>query len=204
MSAVSFLICDPSPALQTFTQQLLASYGFDAASIKTTGSPQAAAEVAQSLKPDFLLTDWFARDSLPGIALYRSVLGANADCRFALLSQTHTPSHVEEATQAGALFLLAKPFTADALRAELGQALDQLAQSHPRIAQLLGARLPAASPPKAPKMQLPSLPQYRPGDRVAYQNRTESVKHVILRRGELLVQLDGISGLVEAGKIAHR
>ena len=71
MSAVSFLICDPSAALQTFFQQLIAGYGFDAAAIKATGNPHAASEMALSLKPDFLVPDWVAKESVTGIALHR-------------------------------------------------------------------------------------------------------------------------------------
>jgi len=204
MSAVSFLICDPSPALQTFSQQLLAAYGFDAASIKTTGNPQAATEIAASLQPDLLLTDWFAKESLSGIALHRAILAHTPGCRLALLSHTHGPDQVDEAREAGALFLLAKPFTADALRGEVAKALDLLARSHPEIAQRVSAHTLATVQPKpAVQIQLPRLPQYKPGDRVVYRNRTESVKNVILRRGELVVQLDGVPGMVEASKITR-
>jgi CheY-like chemotaxis protein len=203
MSAVSFLISDRSHALQKFVQQVLASYGFDAASIKTADDPHAAAEVAQSLRPDFLLTDWFAKESLSGIALYRSILKTSPHCRFALLSDSNSPSHrQEEAAQAGAMFLLAKPFTADDMRSALGKALEQLAPSHPHIAQRLHSGSQAPSRPV--KLQLPNLPQFKPGDRVLYANRTESVKHVILRRGELVVQLEGFPGLIEASKISPR
>ena len=203
MSAVSFLISDPSPALQTFAQKLLSGYGFDAAAIKTTSNPHAAAEIAASLKPDFLITDWFAKESLTGIALHKTIQMAHPDCHFALLSQTNSPTHQQEAEEAGALFLLTKPFTADAMRAAVRTALEQLAKMHPGIAQQLSPL--TTQPPARPALvQLPKLPQYKPGDRVLYANRTESVKHVILRRGELVVQLDGIPGLIEASKISPR
>ncbi len=205
MSAVSFLISDPSPALQKFTQQLLMGHGFDAAAIKTTGDPHAAAEIAASLRPDFLLTDWFAKESLSGIALYQAIQKTNPACQFALLTQTSSATHQQEADEAGALFLLAKPFTADVMRAKLGQALEQLAQLHPGIAQQLKSTSTASAQLTRPiQVQLPSLPQFKPGDRVTYANRTESVKYVILRRGELVVQLEGIPGMVEASKITRR
>lgn len=201
MSAVSFLISDPSPALQTFTQQLLTGFGFDAAGIKTTSNPHAAAEIAASLKPDFLIADWFAKDSMTGIALHQSIQKNSPGCHFALMSEITDPTHQQEANEAGALFLLAKPFTADAMRSAVRTALEQLAPLHPGIAHKINA---SASPKPASRpvyVVPPSLPQFKPGDRVTYANRTESVKHVILRRGELVVQLDGISGLVEASKI---
>lgn len=206
MSAVSFLIVDPSQALQTFVRQLLGSHGFDAAAIKTAGNPQAAAEIAASLKPDFLLTDWYAKESLTGIGLYQDVLKTSPGCRFALLSRTAGPSEMREAEQAGALFLLGKPFSADALRHEMGRALEQLAKLHPSIAQQLSAHGNASQAEaqiRAAKLQMSSLPQYKPGDRVMYANRVETVKNVILRRGDLVVQLHGIPGMVETTKITR-
>ncbi|MES2952013.1 MAG: response regulator [Pseudomonadota bacterium] len=206
MSAVSFLISDPSPALQKFTQQLLTGHGFDAASIKTTGDPHAAAEIAASLQPDFLLTDWFAKESLSGIALHRAIQKTKPACQFALLTQTSSATHKQEADEAGALFLLTKPFTADEMRAELGRALEQLAQLHPGIAQQLKSTSTSTSAQRTRpiQVQLPSLPQFKPGDRVTYANRTEIVKYVILRRGELVVQLEGVPGMVEASTITRR
>lgn len=204
MPAVSFLISDPSPALQTFTQQLLSGYGFDASGIKTAPDPHAAAEIAASLKPDFLITDWFAKESLTGIALHKTIQKAHPDCHFALLSLTSSPTQQQEADEAGALFLLTKPFTADAMRNAVRTALEHLAPIHPGIARRLTPTTTTATPQQAARrvyVAPPSLPQYKPGDRVIYANRTESVKNVILRRGELVVQLDGIPGMIEASKI---
>lgn len=199
MSAVSFLVSDPSPALQLFTHKLLSGYGFDSAGIKTTSDPRAALEIAASQKPDFLITDWFAKESLSGIALHKALLKDNPNCQFALMVQDCNPTRQQEADEAGALFLLAKPFTADAMRGAVRTALEQLAPLHPGIASKLS---PLSSPkPSRPVYVAPPLPQFKPGDRVVYANRTESVKHVILRRGELVLQLDGISGMIEATKV---
>lgn len=199
MSAVSFLISDPSPALQKFVQQLLTGYGFDAAAIKTTDNPRAAAEAAASLQPVFLLTDWFAKESLSGIGLYQAILKTSPACQFALLSQENSATYKQEADEAGAIFLLTKPFTADEMRVKLATALEQLSPFHPSIAQRIKPR--PSTEPRPVQVQLPTLPQFKPGDRVVYANRTESVKHVILRRGELVVQLEGVPGLVEASKV---
>lgn len=204
MSAVSFLICDPSPALQTFLQQLLAGYGFDAAAIKTAGNPQAAAENVLSLKPDFLITDWFGKEVLSGIDLFRLVTQSSPQASFALLAQGVSASQEKEAREAGALFLLSKPFSADAARTELGRALEQLAARHPQIAQHVQAHQRAAAQPRAATLQLPSLPKYKPGDRVSYRDRVEVIQHVILRRGEMVVQLQGMPGLIESTKVHPR
>ena len=204
MSAVSFLICDPSPALQTFFQQLIAGYGFDAAAIKTVSDPQAACEIAASLEPDFLVTDWFAKEAVSGIALYRQLLSINSECRFGLLAGGANPAHAQEARDAGALFLLPKPFSADNARTELARAVDQLASTHPGVVKQVHARHKEATQLWAANLKLPELPKFKPGDRVTYRGQTEVVQHVILRRGEMVVQLRDIAGLIEPSRIQPR
>jgi two-component system chemotaxis response regulator CheY len=204
MSAVSFLICDPSPALQTFFQQLIVGYGFEAAAIKTAGNPQAASEIAPSLKPDFLVTDWFAKESVSGIALHRELVSINPECRFGLLASGTSAAQAQEARDAGALFFLSKPFSADDARKELTRAVDQLAASHPGLVKQVQARDQEATQLWAANLQIPALPKFKPGDRVMYRGQTEVVQHVILRRGEMVVQLRDVSGLIEATKIQSR
>ncbi len=203
MSAVSFLICDPSPALQTFFHQLLTHHGFDAAAIKTAASPQAAAEMAISLQPDLLITDWFAKETLlNGPALFREVSQFCPGCRPALMAQGVGPEHEQQARDVGALFLLNKPFTADAARSAVTQALEELGKTHPPIAQRLHAHHEAAAHTHRPaQIQLPPMPHYKPGDAVMYRNRTERVQYVILRRGEMVIQLQGVPGMVEADRV---
>jgi DNA-binding NtrC family response regulator len=204
MSAVSFLICDPSSALQTFFSKLIAGYGFDAVAIKTAGDPQAACEIASSLKPDFLVTDWFAKESVSGIALHRQLVSINPECRFGLLAQGTDAGHAQEARDAGALFFLPKPFAADDARKELTRAVDQLATSHPGLVKQVQARDKEATQLWAANLKIPELPKFKPGDRVTYRGQTEIVQHVILRRGEMVVQLRDVAGLIEPSKIQPR
>ena len=199
MPAISFLIADPSPAVQTFMRKQLESYNFDGVSIKAVATPQAAREAAAQIKPDFLLTDTFAKEGMSGVGLHRAVQKHNADCSFAMVGAAVTQADQDDAREAGAYFLLAKPFTVDVFRCALAQALAQLAQKHPQIAQQVMAQTRVSAP--APKIVLPPIPQYKPGDQVSYKNRRETVKHVILRRGELVVQLHGEAGLVEASQL---
>jgi two-component system chemotaxis response regulator CheY len=190
--------------LQTFLQQVLTGYGFDAAAIKTTGNPHAAAEIAPSHKPDFLVTDWFAKESLSGIGLHRQLVSANPGCRFALMAQSAGATLAQEARDAGALFFLPKPFSADSARSEMARALDQLAANHPKVAKQVQSWQMGATATRAAMVQLPALPKFKPGDRVVYKGQTEVVQHVILRRGEMVVQLRDVAGLIESSKIQPR
>ena len=200
MPVIRFLIADPSQAVQTFIQQQLAVYSFPEAIVRTVATPQAARESAAETNPDFLFTDTFAKEGMSGIGLHKAVQKYNPQCSFAMVGASITADDHEEAAEAGAYFLLAKPFTADAFRKALAKAMAQLAQTHTQIAQHVISQSMGAT---SAKIVMPDLPHYKPGDSVSYQNRRETVMHVILRRGELVVQLHGMAGLVDAAKLQH-
>ena len=178
------MVADGSPALQTFARQLFQSYGYPAGDIKTVSTPHAALEAAAELVPDFLLTDAFPKESIDGISLHKQLSSLNPACRFGLLSADTSPQYAERAQKAGAQFLLPKPCTAEQLREALATAMGKA----PKAPTL---RAPAPPPP----------PQFKPNDRVVYQGRVETVKYIIVRRGELVVQLNDVMGMVQASKL---
>jgi len=193
MPAIRFLVADSSPAIQTFLRQLIEGYGFEPSCIKTTGTPHAALEVAAEHQPHLLLTDCYSKDSVNGFSLHQSVQKLNPQCQFGLMSAHMSPTMSEQAQRAGALFQLAKPFTAADIKAAMAKALAQMAPLHPQVARKLQ---PAPARPA-----LPPLPKFQAGDAVLYQGRYETVKDVIFRQGELVVHLQGTPGMVPATKI---
>jgi len=195
MSAIRFLVADSSPAIQTFLRQLLEGYGFEPAWIKTASTPQAAQEVAAEHQPHLLLTDCYSKDVVTGLALHQTLQKLNPQCRFGLMSAHMTPTMAEQAQRAGALFHLAKPFTAADIKGAVAKALEQLAVLHPQVAYKLQ--------PPPPRPVLPALPKFQAGDAVLYQGRYETVKDVIFRQGELVVHLQGTPGMVPATKITR-
>lgn len=202
MSSIRFLIADESAAFHTFMRRLLEEYGFEPTLIQTTKDPAAALRVAHTLLPDFLLTDWFGNQSMNGLILYKEVLRTNANCQFALIGAGKTALQKQQADEAGALFFLEKPFTAPELQTALGKALSHLAQKHPKMAHHVNARgNHEASQRPAGLPHIPAPPVYRAGEQVLYKDRPATVKYVILRRGELVVQLQGFPGLVTATEI---
>jgi DNA-binding NarL/FixJ family response regulator len=202
MTAVRFLIADDIHGVRVCARQLLEGMGFDPDFIQVASTPQEATDMAAELRPDFLLTDWFPKESMSGIALYQSVSPHNPMCRFALLSRETGSEQRQQAELAGSLFLLGKPFSASDLKEELTGALEQLVPINPRLAQHLGGQQPPARVEVAPKAFVPVQP-LRAGDRVQYQGRLETVKHVIFRQGDLMVQLQGVPGMIHSDKL-HR
>lgn len=200
MSAIRFLIVDASPSLHTFMQQLLMDYGFESGGIKCVSGPVAALEVANELQPDFLLTDWFAKESLQGIELHQKIQAINPECRFAMLSADASNNNRQLAQEAGAIFLMQKPCSAQELRLALANAMELLAAESPKMSTHLKARRNASIAARAPALAA-KLPKFEAGEQVLYRGRPSSVKYVILRRGELVVALNGTPGLIHASEV---
>lgn len=201
-----FLIVDPLPGVQSFARQLLESFGFQAASIRCASDPAAAlAQTQQGFAPDFLITDWFAGAAMDGLQLHQQLCAAKAGCRLALLSFKVTPEHEAQAEQAGARFLLRKPFTADELKQTLNQALDRLAQERPdlhqRFSRVVSNKVLASAGAPPPAVTLPRFDSLRPGDRVLHAGKPDVVKSVVFSRDELMVQLKSSGTIVPASKL---
>ncbi len=201
MHSLRFLIADDSKALQAYMRQLLVEYGFDPACIYAANDTAAALELSTNQSPDFLLTDWFAQAELTGVALYEQILDLNPSCLYALMGRDLDATQIEQGTSAGALFCLSKPFTSAEIKAAMAQALEQLATLHPALQEHLAQRQSPSAVSHARHAEAPAAPVYKVGEQVMHQGRTETIKHVILRRGEVAVQLQGISGLIPAAKI---
>lgn len=196
MSTIHFLVADSSPAVQAFLRQLLESYGFASAWIKTVSTPQAALEVAAEHRPHVLISDCFSGNSLTALAVQAQLLQYNPQCQLALMSAQMDPTLVQQAQKAHALFHLHKPFTASEIKGAMAKAMEKLAETHPPIARMLH---PTSA--QAARQLMPVMPKFKDGDTVIYQGRQDTVKHVIFRRGELVVQLRGTPGMVEAYKL---
>ncbi len=209
---LNFLIVDPLLGVQTFARQLLEGYGFAADSIRCCSKPEEALALLPDFRPQFLICDWFAKEPISGIALHQQICQQVPDCRLSLLSFETGPQQQAQAQAAGARFLLKKPFTAQELRSTLRQALKKLAQERPdlhqRMQQIMGeppedrrasARQPM--PPMPPIPAMPAVPPLKPGDKVRLGNSTEVVDTVVIRHGELVVQLKNKAGLFPADKL---
>jgi DNA-binding NtrC family response regulator len=202
MFTLRLLVVEKSRGLQTYVRQLFESFGFNPKLIKTADCSQVALEVAPLLQPDFLLTEWFPRGNISGIELYQQLLPYNPECRFALLHGETGPEQVEQATAAGAIFLQVKPCPAADLRSALGKALQQLAAENPKLDSHVSAAASAAARHLSALTIAAKTPHFKAGDSVLYRGNADSVKNVIFRKGEMVVQLSSNSILVPAGQVS--
>ncbi|MDM4768128.1 response regulator [Pelomonas sp. SE-A7] len=201
-----FLIVDALAGVQTFARQLLQGYGFPTDSLAVASDTVQALELGRQQPPDFLICDDFPKSELDAFALFEQLKQANPGCRLALLSFEITPELEAKASQAGARFLLKKPFAATDLRDALRKSLDALAQERPdlhaRMMQVMKPPAPAksAAPPR-PIVLPPMQPALKPGDKVSHAGKTSTIEYIVIRHGELAVQLRGQSGLVPAAQL---
>jgi len=207
MSAeLRFLVVDGLTGVQAFARQMLEGFGLPADSVRCASDPSSALSLGLEFKPDFLITDWFPKAELTGIALHQKIKEVAPGCRLALLSFEVGPEQEAQAAAAGSRFLLRKPFTAADLKATMSRALEALAKERPELHQRLSAIMRSANPPGStpPRIVLPAIPvppALKPGDKVRFGDKTETVQVVVVSHGELVVQLKGATGLVPATKL---
>ena len=201
MFQVRILVVDSSKGLQSYVRQLFETFGFDPSLIKTASAPEAALEIARTLRPDFLLTDWFPNENWTGINLHQAIISYCPDCQFALLCTDVGQEKTEQAKRAGAIFLQIKPCTAADLRTALGKALQQLSAQSPRINSHVADMTAAASRHLAALKLAEKSSHFSPGDKVLYKGRPDTVLNVIFRNGDMVVQLHSRPGLVPATEV---
>jgi len=200
---VKFLVADPLGGVQSFARQLLQGYGFAPDTILCCATPEAALAQGLQFKPDLLITDWFGKADMSGIALYHRLRDVSPGLRVGLLSFEISPEHEAQAQAVNALHLLRKPFTAEQLKATLGLALDGLAKDSPALHQRLTATMLRSHPEmkRAAPPSLPVLPALKVGDRVSFKGETHTIQYVVHRHGETAIQVKGRPDLIPESKL---
>ena len=115
------LVVDDSRAMRLLVRRALRQAGAHHDVREAEDAVTALAAVAAD-RPDLVLSDW----ELPGtsgIDLLRALRATGDPVRFGFISSTSTPAVRNLADEAGALFLIAKPFTAEAFAQALRTAL---------------------------------------------------------------------------------
>ena len=82
-----------------------------------------ALEAIKAAPPDLVLSDW-NMPKLSGIDLLKELRTEGCDVKFGFITSESTPEMREMSREAGALFLIAKPFDEDTFRQVLEPLLD--------------------------------------------------------------------------------
>ena len=115
---MKILIADDSRVMRQIVIRTLRQAGYSGHDIVEAENGAVALELVRSEAPDLVLSDWNMPE-MNGIDLLRALRASGDQVPFGFVTSEGTPEMVERAKSSGALFLIAKPFTADSFRDEL-------------------------------------------------------------------------------------
>lgn len=119
---MKILIVDDSKAMRMIVTRTLRQAGFGEHDyVEACDGAEGLAAVA-SEAPDLVLSDWNMPE-VSGIEFLQRLRAAGSDVRFGFVTSESTDAMRELAAASGALFLIAKPFTADTFADALGAVL---------------------------------------------------------------------------------
>lgn len=119
---MKILIIDDSKAMRLIVRRTLRQAGFDGHEIdEAENGVEALARIADQ-RPDLVLSDW-NMPQMNGIDLLRALRAQGDLVRFGFVTSEGTDEMREQASDAGAAFLITKPFTDESFRLALSPVL---------------------------------------------------------------------------------
>jgi two-component system chemotaxis response regulator CheY len=111
------LVADDSRVMRQIVIRTLRQAGYDW-EVREAADGAEALEAVRQDEPDVVLSDW-NMPNLTGIELLQRLRQEGFGTPFGFITSEGSPEMREAAAQAGALFLIAKPFTPEAFRAAI-------------------------------------------------------------------------------------
>ncbi|HOX24415.1 MAG TPA: response regulator [Candidatus Krumholzibacteria bacterium] len=116
---MKILVVDDSRAMRRIVSRTIRQAGYEGHEILEAENGKEALEVTKSQQPDLILSDWHMPE-MTGIEFLQALNAESIEIPFGFVTSESTAEMVDAATEAGALFLLAKPFTAEDMAQVLG------------------------------------------------------------------------------------
>lgn len=121
---MKILLVDDSKTMRRIVRNALKEAGYGRETITEANDGDEAFSLVQADCPDLLLSDWNMPNST-GIELLEKITAAGINLKFGFVTSECTAEMRTRAAEAGAKFLIAKPFTAtdfqDVLDREFGR-----------------------------------------------------------------------------------
>jgi two-component system, chemotaxis family, chemotaxis protein CheY len=109
------LIVDDSKAMRMIVARVLRQAGYANSVIREAADGSEALEAVRHQVPDLVLSDWNMPE-MSGLDLLEALRAEGCEVPFGFVTSESTPEMRELANEAGAQFLIAKPFTPDSFR----------------------------------------------------------------------------------------
>ncbi len=114
---MQILVVDDSRAMRSIVMRAVRQAGFDATFAEAANGAEALAAIRCS-PPALVLADWNMPE-MSGFELLQALRAEGSAVKIGFVTSESDPSMRDRAFEAGALFMLAKPFTPDAIKAVL-------------------------------------------------------------------------------------
>ncbi|MCZ2837895.1 response regulator [Modestobacter sp. VKM Ac-2985] len=112
---MKILVTDDSRVMRQIVIRTLRQAGYDDHDIVEAVDGRDAFEKVGSEKPDLVLSDWNMPE-MSGIECLEALRAAGSQVAFGFVTSEGSPEMREKAANAGALFLIAKPFNEDTFK----------------------------------------------------------------------------------------
>jgi two-component system, chemotaxis family, chemotaxis protein CheY len=109
------LVADDSRVMRQIVIRTLRQAGYDWWEIEEATDGSVALQMLPDVQPDLVLSAWNMPE-ITGIDLLRSMRAQGDETPFGFVTSEGSTEMREQAASAGALFLIAKPFTAETFR----------------------------------------------------------------------------------------
>jgi two-component system chemotaxis response regulator CheY len=119
---MKILIVDDSSAMRKIIQRSIRLAGWEGHQVVEADNGTSALELIRSESPDLILSDW-NMPQLSGLELLQTLRGEGRNIPFGFITTESTPDMKSVAHDAGAQFLLAKPFTPEEMAGVLRSAV---------------------------------------------------------------------------------
>ncbi|CAB4928972.1 MAG: response regulator [Actinobacteria bacterium] len=119
---MKILVTDDSRVMRQIVIRTLRQAGYDDVDIVEAEDGVECLAKVGSDAPDLVLSDW-NMPNMSGLECLKALRAQGSTVPFGFVTSEGSPEMREQAAQAGALFLIAKPFTADTFRDELDSVL---------------------------------------------------------------------------------
>jgi two-component system, chemotaxis family, chemotaxis protein CheY len=116
---MKILIVDDSKAMRSIVLRTLRQAGYGDHQFSEAANGALALDAIRGDAPDLVLCDWNMPE-MNGIDLLKKLQAEGPKVKFGFVTSEGTPDMRKVAEDAGALFLISKPFTVDSFQAALG------------------------------------------------------------------------------------
>ena len=120
---MKILVVDDSSAMRMMVVRTLRQAGFGGKDVQQAEDGAVALESIRKSVPDLVLADW-NMPNMTGIELLEAIRAENIDVTFGFITTESTAEMRQKATDAGAQFLIAKPFTTESFEKVLNTVMN--------------------------------------------------------------------------------